>query len=66
MTEEKKKRGFAVMDPEKLKEIASRGGKSAHAQGVAHQFTPEEAREAGIKGGNAPHVTRGRGSPKSA
>lgn len=59
--EEKKKRGFAAMDPKKVAEIASKGGKAAHAAGTAHQFTSEEAREAGKKGGSAAHVRRGRG-----
>jgi uncharacterized protein len=45
------KRGFAAMDPELQKQIASKGGKTAHERGVAHQFTTEEAREAGRKGG---------------
>jgi general stress protein YciG len=45
------KRGFAALDPEKQKEIARLGGKAAHAQGKAHEFTSEEAREAGKKGG---------------
>ena len=44
-------RGFASMDPSKQKEIASKGGKAAHAQGRAHEFTPDEARSAGRKGG---------------
>jgi len=44
-------RGFASMDPAKQKEIASKGGKAAHAQGRAHEFTPDEARNAGRKGG---------------
>lgn len=44
-------RGFASMDPSKQKEIASKGGKAAHAQGRAHEFTPDEARNAGRKGG---------------
>ena len=47
------KRGFAAMDPEKQKSIASLGGTAAHAQGRAHEFTPEEAREAGKLGGIA-------------
>jgi general stress protein YciG len=47
----KDKRGFGSMDEAKQKEIASKGGKAAHAQGAAHQFTSEEAREAGRKGG---------------
>jgi len=56
-----KKRGFAAMDPAKVREISSKGGKVAHEKGVAHQFTSEQAREAGRKGGNAPHRVRGRG-----
>lgn len=44
-------RGFASMDPEKQREIASEGGKAAHEKGTAHEFTSEEAREAGRKGG---------------
>jgi len=49
MTEEK--RGFRGMDPEKQRAIASKGGKSAHAQGKAHEFSSEEAKIAGRKGG---------------
>jgi uncharacterized protein len=45
------KRGFASMDQEKQREIASKGGKAAHEKGTAHEFTSEEAREAGRKGG---------------
>ena len=52
------KRGFAAMDPEKQRAIASMGGKAAHAKGTAHQFTSEEARAAGRKGGAA--VSRDR------
>jgi hypothetical protein len=40
-------RGFASMDPQKQREIASEGGKAAHASGNAHEFTAEEARRAG-------------------
>lgn len=47
------RRGFASMTPERRKEIARMGGKSAHALGVAHRFTVEEARAAGRKGGLA-------------
>jgi general stress protein YciG len=54
-------RGFAAMDRKKVSEIASKGGKAAHAAGTAHQFSTEEARAAGRKGGVAPHVRRGRG-----
>ena len=39
------------MSEDKQREIASKGGKAAHAKGTAHEFTPEEAREAGRKGG---------------
>lgn len=46
-----KKRGFATLSPERLREIASKGGKAAHEQGSAHVFTAEEARAAGRKGG---------------
>ena len=51
-------RGFASMDEQKQREIASKGGKAAHQQGTAHEFTPEEARIAGRKGGEA--VSRDR------
>lgn len=44
-------RGFASMDADKQKEIASKGGKAAHEKGTAHEFDSEEAREAGHKGG---------------
>ena len=47
----KARRGFAAISPEKQREIASLGGKAAHAQGKAHEFTPEQARVAGRKGG---------------
>lgn len=45
-------RGFAAMDEQRRKEIASKGGKAAHEKGTAHEFTSEEAREAGRKGGS--------------
>lgn len=60
----KKERGFAVMDRARVREIASKGGKAAHAAGTAHEFSSEEARAAGKKGGVAPHVSRGRGARK--
>jgi general stress protein YciG len=47
------KRGFASMDPDKQREIASKGGKAAHQTGRAHEFGPREAAEAGRKGGDA-------------
>jgi general stress protein YciG len=42
-----KNRGFASMDPERQRQIASQGGKAAHEKGTAHEFTSEEARRAG-------------------
>src|SRR5512135_1127161 len=54
-----RRRGFAAMDRDRVKEIASKGGRAAHAAGTAHQFSSEEARVAGRKGGMAPHVRRG-------
>lgn len=47
------KRGFAAMAPQKQQEIARRGGQIAHKKGTAHEFTPEEARIAGQRGGKA-------------
>jgi uncharacterized protein len=55
-------RGFAAMSADKQKEIASKGGRAAHAQGVAHEWSTEEARAAGKKGGQA----RGRQNNKGA
>jgi uncharacterized protein len=49
----KERRGFASMDPSKQKEIASKGGRAAHAKGTAHEFTSDEARLAGSKGGKS-------------
>jgi len=46
-------RGFASMDRERQREIASLGGRAAHARGTAHEFDSSEAREAGRKGGEA-------------
>ena len=54
----KARRGFAAMSAEKQKEIASLGGKAAHARGTAHEFTPTEAKEAGRKGGEAAQKAR--------
>jgi len=51
----KEDRGFASMDRAKQREIASKGGKAAHQKGTAHEWTSEEAREAGRKGGMASH-----------
>lgn len=49
------KQGFASMDEDKQKEIASKGGKAAHEKGTAHEFTSQEAQEAGRKGGQQSH-----------
>jgi uncharacterized protein len=46
----KSRRGFAAMDPEVQKEIASMGGKAAHGSGHAHEWNSDEAREAGRRG----------------
>lgn len=65
-------RGFASMDPEKQREIARKGGKAAHEKGTAHEFTADEARAAGRKGGervssNREHMSRiGRLGGKSS
>jgi general stress protein YciG len=53
-------RGFAAMDRKLVSEIARKGGKAAHAAGTAHEFTSEEARLAGGKGGRATHENRRR------
>lgn len=49
----KKRRGFAALSKERVKEIAANGGRAAHAQGTAHRFSREEAQAAGRKGGLA-------------
>ena len=54
----KSTRGFASMDPAKQREIARKGGRAAHLKGTAHEFTPDEARVAGRKGGEV--VSRDR------
>jgi general stress protein YciG len=51
----KEDRGFASMDRNKQRDIASKGGKAAHQKGRAHEWTSEEAREAGRRGGIASH-----------
>ena len=62
----KRRGGFAAMDKERLREIARSGGRAVHASGKGHRFTSEEARRAGQKGGNAPHVSRGRPRPSTS
>lgn len=49
--EPKPKRGFAAMDPKAQRKLAQQGGRKAHANGTAHKFTKDEARAAGIQGG---------------
>jgi uncharacterized protein len=58
--ERKERRGFASMTPEKQREIASKGGRAAHQKGTAHEWTSEEARSAGRKGGQISRGGRGR------
>ncbi len=48
------------MSPEKQREIASKGGRAAHQKGTAHEWTSEEARQAGRKGGQVSRGGRGR------
>ena len=54
----RQRRGFATMEPALVRELAKRGGKAAHHAGTAHQFTSDEARIAGRKGGMATHAKR--------
>jgi len=58
--ERKERRGFASMSPEKQREIASKGGRAAHQKGTAHEWTSDEARNAGRKGGQISRGGRGR------
>lgn len=59
-------RGFAAMDPAQQREIAAEGGRAAHLKGTAHEFTSEEAREAGRKGGEKTAMSRARAGAESA
>lgn len=52
------------MDPKKQRAIASKGGKAAHAKGRAHEWTVDEARKAGAKGGSANSSKRREQTPK--
>lgn len=56
----KERRGFASMTREKQREIASKGGRAAHQKGTAHEWTSDEARSAGRKGGQISRGGRGR------
>jgi len=49
-------RGFAAMDQDKQRDIARKGGRAAHEQGVAHEWSSSEAREAGKKGGKSRNI----------
>lgn len=62
-TEFNRRRGFAVLaliNPERMREIASKGGLAAHANGNAHEYNSEEATIAGAKGGRAVLAKYGR------
>lgn len=63
---EKIKKGFACISPERRKEIAAMGGKAAHIKGTAHQFSSEEAKEAGRKGGLASKRVKKAGTAEAA
>ena len=56
----KERRGFASMSREKQREIASKGGRAAHEKGTAHEWSADEARTAGRKGGQVSRGGRGR------
>jgi general stress protein YciG len=56
----KQRRGFASMSAEKQREIASKGGRAAHQKGSAHEWSSDEARTAGRKGGQVSRGGRGR------
>lgn len=57
---ERQKRGMALVDPERRRQIASMGGRAAQAKGTARRWTPEQAREAGRLGGLASRGGRGK------
>ena len=61
--EQKERRGFASMSPDKQREIASKCGRAAHAKGTAHEWNSDEARAAGRKGGQISRGGRGRLTP---
>lgn len=62
----KEKRGFASMSQERRREIASKGGRTAHQLGRAHQWTSEEAQQAGRKGGLSTRAKTEEEPPSSA
>jgi len=61
----KSKRGFASMDEDKQREIASKGGKAAHEKGTAHEFDSVEGQEAGRKGGQARQQNAAQNNPEN-
>jgi len=65
-SERKERRGFASMSPEKQREIASKGGRAAHEKGTAHEWTADEARSAGRRGGQVSRGGRGRLIPSDS
>lgn len=58
-------KGFATLSPERRRQIASQGGRAAHRKGTAHEWTVEEARRAGRKGGTISRGGRGRTTPET-
>ena len=64
--QQRARRGFAAISPERQREIASRGGRAAHQQGVAHQWSATEAREAGKKGGQVSGKRRTSGKEEGS
>ena len=67
----KSRRGFASMDASRQREIASKGGRAAHEKGTAHEWSSDEARVAGQKGGIAgsrdrAHMARSQGTGPGA
>jgi general stress protein YciG len=56
MSEDKKPQGFSALSTERRREIASMGGRAAHAKGTAHKWTKEEAAAAGKVGGTRAHT----------
>jgi hypothetical protein len=58
--------GFRGMTPARHRQVSSKGGKSAHRQHLAHQFTPAEARVAGRKGARAKHANERRRKAETA
>lgn len=51
-------RGFGALTPERRREISSKGGKAAHEKGTAHEWNPETAKAAGVKGGAATSASK--------